>query len=225
MPPKQDVGGSNDRKSTELIISLLIGLFFLAAVASALLNYIDNLGSGSDQSIWTRALDYFLNHIWPIWQVIAALVSVAALGGIIYNVRQLGKIHREERKIYNPEPETGSQVTEEVRAVLPKNEKWDKVVNLSNSNNPSDWRQAIIEADVMLDELLRTLGYSGESVGEMLKSVDKNDFNSLEDAWQAHKTRNAIAHSGSNFQLTEHETRRVISLFENVFREFGVIEQ
>lgn len=222
MPPKKDAGGNNDKKATEYIVYLLVGLFLLAAIASALINYINNFGL-DNQSIWARASDYLLNHIWPVWKTAAALVSILALGGIIYNVRKLGEINREERKIYNPEPDSSPRATEEVRAVLPKNEKWDKVVNLSNSNNPSDWRQAIIEADVILDELLRTLGYSGESVGEMLKSVDKNDFNTLQDAWDAHKTRNAIAHSGSNFQLTERETKRVVALFGNVFQEFGVI--
>jgi len=76
---------------------------------------------------------------------------------------------------------------------------------------------------VMLEELLRTIGYNGESVGEMLKSVDKNEFLTIEDAWEAHKVRNAIAHSGGDFQLNERETKRVIALFEKVFKEFQVI--
>ena len=82
---------------------------------------------------------------------------------------------------------------------------------------------AIIEADVMLEELLETAGYVGGSVGEMLKSVDKNEFLSIESAWEAHKIRNSVAHSGGNFQLNERETKRVIALFEEVFKEFGVI--
>ena len=57
----------------------------------------------------------------------------------------------------------------------------------------------------------------------MLKSVDKNNFLTLDDAWEAHKVRNDIAHSGINFQLNERETKRVLALFEKVFKEFNVI--
>ena len=74
----------------------------------------------------------------------------------------------------------------------------------------------------MLEELLRTLGYVGESVGEMLKSVEKSEFLTIEDAWEAHKIRNAVAHSGGDFQLNERETKRVVTLFESVFKEAGI---
>jgi len=42
----------------------------------------------------------------------------------------------------------------------------------------------------------------------------------LEDAWDAHKVRNRIAHEGSDFLLTEHLARKTIGQFKNVFTEF-----
>ena len=166
-------------------------------------------------------MEYFFEHIWPIWKIIAAILSALALTGIVYSSWKLRAINLAEQKIYGVSPEIsssdGGQLTE------PKNERWEKIIRYTNSNNASDWPLAVIEADVMLEELLRTMGYGGESVGEMLKLVDKNEFLTIEDAWEAHKTRNAIAHSGGTFQLNERETKRTIALFEKVFKEFRVI--
>ena len=57
----------------------------------------------------------------------------------------------------------------------------------------------------------------------MLKSADVNEFSTLNDAWDAHKVRNAVAHGGASFDLNERETKRVIALFEKVFKEFGIV--
>jgi deoxyadenosine/deoxycytidine kinase len=82
---------------------------------------------------------------------------------------------------------------------------------------------AIIEADIMLDEMLTALGYLGDGVGEKLKTVEPSNILTLDAAWEAHKVRNRIAHSGKDFELNQRETKRVVGLFESVFREFGMI--
>src|SRR3989344_6351152 len=213
-------GSESDRKTTERITFLLFGLLLLAALVSALLAYLESFGNLG--ALWKRIVDYFLEHIWPIWKIIAALLSALAIVGIIRNSLKLRTINIEENKIYNPRLADVQTLAGE-KAAEPKNERWEKIIQYTNSDHASDWRQAIIEADVMLGELLRTFGYQGESVGDMLKSVGKNDFNTIDDAWEAHKVRNAIAHSGGDFQLNERETKHAIALFEKVFKEFQVI--
>lgn len=220
-PTKTTKGGSGDSKAFEQVIFLLAGLVLLGTIATALLNYIEGLGLGTAGSLWDRITDYFLGHIWPIWKLVAVIMSALALAGIIHNSWKLRAINIEENKIYNPLPL--GFVLDGDKVIEPKNEQWEKVVKYTSSSNTSDWRLAIIEADVMLEELLRTLGYKGESLGEMLKSVDKNEFLTIEDAWEAHKVRNAIAHSGGDFQLNEREVKRVIALFEKIFKEFQMI--
>lgn len=220
-PTKSTGNSSSDSKTFEHITFLLAGLILLGAVATAILNYIENLGLGALEGIWDRVVDYFLLRIWPFWKFIAAIVSTFALAGIISNFWKLRAINIEDQKIYGLAPET--VVLGENKVSKPKNEKWEKIVKYANSDNVSDWRLAIIEADVMLEELLRTIGYGSGSVGDVLKSIDKNEFLTIEDAWEAHKVRNTIVHSGENFQLNQRETKRVIALFEKVFREFKLI--
>lgn len=216
---KQASWDDSNKKTTERIVFLLAGLFLLAAIITALFAYLESVQLGTSL-LWFKIANFF-QRFWPIWKLIAAIVSILALAGIVHNSRKLKAIDLEEQKIYGVVPEDSA--LDEEKIIEPKSEKWEQVLKYANSNNASDWRLSIIEADVMLEELLRTAGYLGESVGEMLKSVDKNEFLTLDDAWEAHKIRNAIAHSGKDFQLNERETKRAIALFEKVFKEFGVI--
>jgi len=104
-----------------------------------------------------------------------------------------------------------------------RNTKWMKVVDLLGMINESDWRLAIMEADNILKEMLGVMGYHGDTIGDQLKSVEKSDFLTLSDAWEAHKVRNRIAHEGTDFRLSQREAQRIIGLYENVFKEFHYI--
>lgn len=103
------------------------------------------------------------------------------------------------------------------------NKDWENVKKHINSPNENDWRQSIIEADIMLDTMLTKIGYDGDTVAEKLKNVEESDFVTLQKAWEAHKIRNRIAHDGSKFKINRKEAERVISLFEQVFKEFYYI--
>ncbi len=101
--------------------------------------------------------------------------------------------------------------------------RWKNIQSLINSHNLNDWKQAIIEADILLDEMLDKMGYHGNSIGEKLKQIEPSDFLTLNQAWEAHKVRNQIAHQGSNYILSRDEAEKVISLYGEVFKEFYFI--
>jgi hypothetical protein len=102
--------------------------------------------------------------------------------------------------------------------------KWQQVQGHVASQNPHEWRLAILEADIILDELVyERFSELGDTLGERLKRVDRGDFKTIDKAWEAHRTRNAIAHEGSSFELSEREMRHILNLYEEVFREFQYI--
>ncbi len=102
------------------------------------------------------------------------------------------------------------------------NVEWLRVQKALESDNPADWKLAIIEADTMLDSVVARMGYPGGNLGERLKAIEPSDFTTLNEAWEAHKVRNTIAHEG-NYELTKREVIRVVNLYEKVFREFDCI--
>lgn len=103
------------------------------------------------------------------------------------------------------------------------NEKWQDIESKINSANPADWRLAILEADIVMDNMLKQMGLPGETLGERLKSADPSFFNTLQEAWGAHKIRNIIAHEGTDYNLTYNEARKAIDYYRRVFEEFYFI--
>jgi len=71
----------------------------------------------------------------------------------------------------------------------------------------------------MLEELLESLGYVGATVADKLKTARPETFRSIEDAWEAHKVRNAVAHQGSGFALTKRIAQETVARFGRVFEE------
>lgn len=108
-------------------------------------------------------------------------------------------------------------------AAAPKNERWEAVASLASSPNESDWRRAILEADVMLSAMLSERGYTGATLADQLKSANPLQFTTLDLAWEAHRMRNALAHLGEAFPLSERDARATIDLYRRVFEEFEYI--
>lgn len=158
-----------------------------------------------------------LTHFWIIVTSISFLVSAGILAVFIYTTLR----YRQIIALDAPKYATIHDVHHAEEQV--EHNRWKHVLSLIESPHESDWRQAIIEADIILYDALEHDGYLGESVGEKLKQVDPRRFASLQDAWEAHKVRNDIAHQGSAFQLPDQLAYRIIQKYETVLREFGEI--
>jgi hypothetical protein len=155
-------------------------------------------------------------HAWTWIIVIGYAFSVIGLFVIVYCTVKLFELRKREEEYYStlitlPDAEGGAHP------------RWQHIQSLIDGDSPSQWREAIIEADIMLDDVLAKKGYVGNGVGEKLKAIEPSGLGSLQDAWEAHKVRNQIAHAGSTFDLTEALARRTIAHYENVFRELKVI--
>ncbi len=158
----------------------------------------------------------FFSTLWLFYSLVAILVCIILIGVLVYLMTRIKQIREEDDKKYQTESH------EEVHDKL-EDSRWTYIKNLIESPKESDWRQAIIEADIMLEEVLRKQGYEGATLGDMLKSSSPTHFRTLNDAWEAHRVRNDIAHRGSEFQLSPNIAYRTINQYENVFREFGEI--
>lgn len=145
--------------------------------------------------------------------VVVGLTCLFATSFLLYKLYQVRLA--ESRKVKGPlYPERGEPVPTET------NKKWARVTEHIHSENPSDWRLAILEADLILEEMLDRMGYAGETIGDRLKRVERSDFTTIDSAWEAHKVRNEIVHRGTDFSLNDREARRVVDLYRRVFEEF-----
>ena len=107
---------------------------------------------------------------------------------------------------------------------VPKTQlRWNRILEQAQGDSEQGHRLAILEADIMLNELLDVLGYKGETMADKMRSIDRANFNTIDLAWEAHKIRNKIAHEGSAHQVSAREARRVVALYERVLKEFHYI--
>jgi hypothetical protein len=185
---------------------------------------------------FSNASDYFSNYLSTYYPTALAIlrdvagwlvgisipVSVLLLIGIVVAIEGTKHVRRKEAETYDLKVELAEDTA------APKGDpaltrKWQTVMSHADSPNPSDWRQAIIEADIILGEILTKMQYPGDGIGEQLKAATKADFNTLDQAWEAHRIRNQIAHEGSDFPLSQYEAKRVVNLFRQVFEEFFYI--
>lgn len=158
----------------------------------------------------------FITQVWVVVTILAILISIIAIWVLVYSFTRLYQIRQEEEPLYA----TISRHDEHERL---EDSRWQHVKQLIVSNNENDWRQAVMEGDIILDELLTRLGYVGDSVGEKLRMVNPSHFGTLNNAWEAHKVRNQIAHEGSAYQVTDRLAYRAIANYEAVFREHDEI--
>lgn len=161
---------------------------------------------------WT----WYLLFFWTILTILSYLLCFALLALLVYlSVRQ--------HQIEEAEADKFDFLSQDEAEDTMEHSRWSHIQTLIEGTSESEWRQAIIEADIMLDDVLKSYGYPGDTVAEKLKFGDPARFRTLQDAWDAHKVRNEIAHEGSAYQLNEQIAHRTIARFRNVFEEFNVI--
>ena len=159
----------------------------------------------------------FLSKLRPF----TTFISLVFIAGSIYSYMRFSQIRSAEHAYYEGKAKEAAE-TKAVKKVY-KNEKWERVQAHITSDNQSDWRLAILECDVILEEMVAVMGYRGDNLGEKLKNVERSDFTTIDQAWEAHKVRNLIAHEGSDYVLLEREAKRVVELYRRVFEEFKFI--
>lgn len=154
-----------------------------------------------------------ISLVWSVYSALAWGVStflifllLSALLGLVY-------IRFRELKTY-------STVAPRPREESAQRTQWQELLESAKSSDPKRWREAILEADRMLGELLGGLGYDGLNTGEKMQRLPENAFVTVPVAWEAHRMRNFVSQGSSNFVLTQREAFRIMKLYEQVFEEF-----
>jgi len=102
--------------------------------------------------------------------------------------------------------------------------KWDKITANITSDNESLWKVAIIEADNIIDDLIRRMGYKqGENMSERLAAINPGQIDNIEELRRAHDVRNRIIHE-ENFKLDKKQATEIIGYYENFLKYFEVLE-
>lgn len=219
MAETKEHGGDNNT-GLWIIIAIVVIAGTIFGLSKPLFNPDD--ASGKLFTILKPIFTFIINpQTWTVLGIISSSISILCIAIIIFSLVRMREIQNYEKKELDHEIHEALARDQEV--LRNQNPRWHYILTLIESSNESDWRVAIIEADTMLDELLRDKGLTGETVSELLESARSNGYASIQNAWDAHLVRNQIAHAGSDFTLTQIEGRRVIKMFQNFFEELKAI--
>jgi len=145
-----------------------------------------------------------------IWILIVAL----AVGLLLLAVMSQPKPRKKGRAASGRANRVGSLDREFVAG------KWTTIQAMSQGNGGS-LRDAVSEADKLLDYALKHNGVHGETMGERLKN-SRGRFSNLDSIWSAHKVRNSLAHD-AEFDLVPTQAREAIANFERGLRDLGAL--
>jgi len=174
---------------------------------------------GIMSSVYSTYLAGIIDPLLPALPTVKTILTIFALlffAGIVFTVFRMREINKREHEYYKP-------IDLEEAEARARSVEWEVIMDHLNADNPAEWRIAILEADNILDRLLAEEGFAGENLGERLKGLTTKNLVTLNEAWEAHKVRNNIAHDGSTFTLENRQAKQVVGMYEKVFRELGYL--
>jgi hypothetical protein len=140
--------------------------------------------------------------LWPVWLVLG-LVAIALIGIIIQ--RLLAKLRR---------PDLHGMSAERIKSTWQEIEK-------SSGMGIMGAKLAVIEADKLLDGVLKSMLIPGETLGERLKTAQYS-YPDIKKVWPAHKLRNQLVHDAT-FELTQSQARRALADFKAALQTLRVL--
>jgi hypothetical protein len=97
--------------------------------------------------------------------------------------------------------------------------KWRDIQKLCSDK--SNWPQAILLSDELLNEVLRKKNKNGKTMGERMVSAQK-DFAANDAIWKAHKYANQIRTSEPE-KLKESDVKESLVAFRQALRDLGAL--
>lgn len=97
--------------------------------------------------------------------------------------------------------------------------KWAEITTMQNAG-PSGLKNALLEADKLLDYCMIGKGFTGDTMGDRLKNGGSR-FSNPSAVWSAHKLRNQLAHEVEH-DIVPDQIKHAIQNLGNAIRELGV---
>lgn len=102
------------------------------------------------------------------------------------------------------------------------NRQWQSVLRRLDSGLESEYKLAVIEADRILENSLKIMGYAGANLEERLGKLTSVTLPNIEEVYRAHKIRNNILHD-PDYKLELAEAKKVLDVYDEAFRALQIL--
>lgn len=102
--------------------------------------------------------------------------------------------------------------------------RWAHIEELIRIGRPSNFKTAVLEADKLLDYVLKGQGFSGQTMGERMKSIPRKQYDRafFDAMWSAHKLRNELAHN-FEYEVMDFEAKTAVANYKKTLKELGAL--
>lgn len=158
----------------------------------------------------------FLGQHLYIFELSSLVISVVLLWGIIFAATQSNYFEKrlEEWMDYLGYGDVGKR--RQLKA-------WRAIVKKIKSDDQSQWKLAIMEADRILDDMIKAAGFRAPSTEERFKQITAEFVANFDEVQAAHKIRNRCAQE-PDFLITKEEAIQVLRAYKKAFQEFGLLD-
>ncbi|MFZ1654802.1 MAG: hypothetical protein WAT84_03160 [Candidatus Moraniibacteriota bacterium] len=168
----------------------------------------DALGAiGMIPAIWSIVSQSAVFTVLKVFLVVYSLVLIA---DVILLVLMRGVTGNLKVQIYGT-----------ARPLIRKNEatkKWESIERRLESDNPSHYKVAILEADHFADSLLKESGFDGENMSERLANMHPGQLQSYQGLSEAHAIRNRIVNEPA-FTLDREQAQDILEKYKGLLIE------
>lgn len=149
-----------------------------------------------------------------IWGLIAILVVALGLFALISKGAPRGP--RRRKSFHKGRPDR-PMVTLDAAQIR---DRWQQIEQTSQ-HGEHGLKQAVSDADKLLDQVLKQRGFKGETMADRLRSA-QHLFSNKQNIWDAHKIRNAIAHE-VNYDLPMNRGQKALADLYRGLSDLGAL--
>jgi hypothetical protein len=181
-----------------------------------LLNTVGTQVASGTKALENSLLPYYFAHL-GLLQFFSIIISAAFIGLTVWIIVKTGWLTLRVERIRHV-------VLQSDLSKKHVQESWKNVEQHFFEGDENDLKIAIIEADKLLNEALRSAGVFGTQLGDRLKKATPEQVPNLDEVWQAHRLRNQIAHE-PDFKLKRDLAERALNIYHMALENLGVFEE
>lgn len=97
---------------------------------------------------------------------------------------------------------------------------WNKIVRRVKTNSETEFKLAVIEADLLFNEVLKRCGYAGKTLQEKLDKINPDMLSDIDGIRKADRVYQHLLRD-SKYKLDYEQTKKIIKVFEKGLKDLG----
>ena len=100
--------------------------------------------------------------------------------------------------------------------------QWESVILDIESENPDDYKNAVISAEKLFNRVLKVANFSGDNVEQKLRKIPEGQLELKDEiVWSSNLKEKIV--NDPNFEVDPEEAKRAVNVFEKTLKEMGVL--